>query len=257
MDPKARLRREFECMDRTLRVISSEPWNPDNATSRQVSPDGIRLYNALAKQFNSLFPDECLMTFREDSQPSWVTYPKCQELLGQVELGLDVLKGGSVESRIEVNPVFARRSFTSSTDMCFVLMPFREDTRPIYDDHIVKVTHSLGLTPKRADDVFNTSSIIEDIWESIVVSRLIIADLTGKNPNVFYETGIAHTLGKTVILITQSIDDVPFDLRHLRHIQYEYTPRGMHTFESQLRQTITVVLGGSGPDPNKELKATP
>lgn len=74
-------------------------------------------------------------------------------------------------------------------------------------------------------------------------ARIVIADLTGKNPNVFYEVGVAHTVGENVILITQRIEDVPFDLRHLRHIQYEYTPRGMIVFEQRLKATILNILG--------------
>ena len=59
---------------------------------------------------------------------------------------------------------------------------------------------------------------MHDILELISTSKVIICDLSGKNPNVFYEAGIAHTLGKEVILITQHESDVPFDLRPLRYI---------------------------------------
>lgn len=94
----------------------------------------------------------------------------------------------------------------------------------------------------RADDLFTSNVIIEEIWCNINVSRLVISDLTDKNPNVFYETGIAHALGKPVILITQSLKFVPFDLRHIRVIEYEYTPQGMKTFEDALARTISNVL---------------
>ena len=60
----------------------------------------------------------------------------------------------------------------------------------------------------------------------ICKSSVVVCDLTGKNANVFYEAGIAHSLGKDVILITQSADDVPFDLRHLRYIPYSVS-RGL------------------------------
>ena len=63
---------------------------------------------------------------------------------------------------------------------------------------------------------------------------------------MFYETGIAHTVGKEVKLITQSMDDVPFDLKHLRCIVYEYTPRGMATLEQNLKSTILNVLAKRG-----------
>ena len=63
-------------------------------------------------------------------------------------------------------------------------------------------------------------------------SRAVIADCTTRNPNVFYEIGMAQTVGKPVLLITQDESDVPFDLRHLRYIKYAYTPPGMAAFEA-------------------------
>jgi hypothetical protein len=101
-----------------------------------------------------------------------------------------------------------------------------------------KVVAAIGLTVKRADDFFTAHSIMADVWNAICGSRAIIADCTGRNPNVFYEIGVAHTIGKPVILTTQSRDDVPFDLRHLRYIEYEYTPPGMRQYEAALTETL-------------------
>jgi hypothetical protein len=120
----------------------------------------------------------------------------------------------------------------------FVLMPFRADLKPVYEDHICKVAKHLQLDVGRADDFFTTGSIMSDIWGAIKYADLIIADCTERNPNVFYEIGIAHAIGKDTILISQSIEDVPFDLRHMRVIQYELTPRGMPKFEEKLAKTI-------------------
>jgi hypothetical protein len=72
---------------------------------------------------------------------------------------------------------------------------------------------------------------------------VLIADCTGRNPNVCYEIGVAHTLGRTVILITQSKDDVPFDLQSIRYILYENAPRGMPLFGQSLKQTLRKELG--------------
>jgi len=82
---------------------------------------------------------------------------------------------------------------------------------------------------------------MDDIVEAVRNSRIVVADLTCRDPNVFYETGICHALGKDVILITQD-EDVPFDLKHIRHIFYEYTPRGMKRFEKTLKETIKSIL---------------
>jgi hypothetical protein len=113
----------------------------------------------------------------------------------------------------------------------FVLMPFSDDLNPLFEDHIKKVGVMLKRTVGRADDFFKTGVIIGDIWSALYHCSVVIAECTGRNPNVFYEIGIAHTLGRDTILMAQSIDDIPFDLRHLRVIVYKFTPRGMLDFE--------------------------
>jgi hypothetical protein len=142
-----------------------------------------------------------------------------------------------------VRPLFgAPRRAEPSPDL-FVLMPFAGDLKPIYSDHILKVATSLGLSAQRADDLFTTEAVITDIWNRINMAKVIIADCTKRNPNVFYELGIAHTIGKPVVLLTQDNSDVPFDITHMRHIQYDYTPRGMRRFEEMLKSAIEGVLG--------------
>ncbi|NOX23396.1 MAG: hypothetical protein GXP36_09940 [Actinobacteria bacterium] len=125
----------------------------------------------------------------------------------------------------------------------FVLMPFRDELTPVYDNHLKKVADRLDLSMKRADDFFTTHDIMKDIWDGICNAKVVIADCTDRNPNVFYEIGIAHTVGKPVVLITQDSNDVPFDLRHVRYIQYQYTPPGMERFEKALKETIQATLG--------------
>jgi hypothetical protein len=88
-------------------------------------------------------------------------------------------------------------------------MPFNADLQGVYEDHIKSVDTNIGLKVARADDFFSTSAIMKDVWTAICKSRVIIADCTGRNPNVFYEIGLAHTVGKPVVLITQNKEDVP------------------------------------------------
>jgi TIR domain len=127
----------------------------------------------------------------------------------------------------------------------FVLMPFDDDLRPVFDDHIKPASASLGLNAQRADDFFSTETVAREIWSAIYFAQLIVADCTRRNPNVFYEIGLAHALGRRTILIAQSIDDVPFDLRHLRILKYQYTPRGMQDFEGRYKKTIEAALKAS------------
>ena len=120
----------------------------------------------------------------------------------------------------------------------FVVMPFKQDLRAVFDDHIKVAVERAGLTCARADDLFGAESIIREIWSFIRHARVVIADCTGRNPNVFYEIGIAHTIGLPVILITQNLDDVPFDLRHERVIVYAYTPPGVKALEHALGEAL-------------------
>lgn len=159
---------------------------------------------------------------------------KVQRILG---ISLTQLVQSQTSGSMTVTPFFGKPSPGINPDI-FVLMPFIEELRPVYTDHIRKVAKSLNLKTARADDFFTTDSIRLDIWTAICACPLIIADCTDRNPNVFYEIGLAHTIGKRVILITQNNDDVPFDLRHLRFIEYQYTPRGMIDFEKRLTETI-------------------
>jgi hypothetical protein len=112
----------------------------------------------------------------------------------------------------------------------------------VYQDHIAKVASELGLTVKRGDDFFTAHHVMADVWRGIWAARAIVADCTGRNPNVFYEIGVAHTVGKPVILITQKRKDVPFDLQAIRYLEYELTPRGMASFERRLAATLRSVL---------------
>ena len=148
---------------------------------------------------------------------------------------------------VKINPIFQGREFLINEQLVFVLSPFTEPFNTIYADHIRPSIESLrGLRCLRADDIYDNRPIIEDIWRCTNEARILISELTGRNANVFYETGIAHTIGKEVILITQSMDDVPFDLRHLRCIVYEYTPRGIKNFEDNLKNTVLSILARHG-----------
>lgn len=120
----------------------------------------------------------------------------------------------------------------------FVVMPFTAELKAVYDDHISRVISKLRLRIGRGDDVFGAGSIMKDIWSAIHAAQVVVADCTGRNANVFYEIGLAHAIGKDTILISQSLDDIPFDLRHLRIILYKYTPPGMDAFEKALKAAI-------------------
>lgn len=163
-------------------------------------------------------------------------------LLGSVQsalgLSLSRLAATTPLRRLVVEAAIDQTRSSRFRSDILVLMPFHPDLRPLYDDHIKSVADKLGMSTARADDFFTAGNIVEEIWTAIISAKVIIADCTGRNPNVFYEIGLAHAIGKPVILITRDQEDVPFDLRHRRYIRYEFTPRGMRDFEATLKRTI-------------------
>jgi len=103
----------------------------------------------------------------------------------------------------------------------FVLMPFSEDLSDVYEFLIKETFEQAGYEVRRADDIRSQNNILADIIEGITSSDLIVADLTDSNPNVYYELGVAHALNKNVVLLTQELEELPFDLRSYRVVTYK------------------------------------
>lgn len=124
----------------------------------------------------------------------------------------------------------------------FVIMPFADEFKPIYDDIIVQVGRELNLRVVRGDDFSSNYHIMDEIWFATYNSQIVIADCTGNNANVFYELGIAHTIGKPTIIITQSIESTPFDVQSRRIIHYENTIPGAKQLATELKNSIARIL---------------
>jgi hypothetical protein len=102
----------------------------------------------------------------------------------------------------------------------FVLMPFAPDFDDVFSQIIRGPLEAEGFLVGRADEPRGTRNIMHDVLQGIADADLVVADLTGANPNVYYELGVAHALGRKTILLTQDLEDVPFDLRAYRVITY-------------------------------------
>ena len=105
-------------------------------------------------------------------------------------------------------------------DTCFVMMPFGDPFELHYADVYRPAIEAACLAPVRADDLFRPSAIVADLWKMIQEAKVMLAELTTKNANVFYELGLAHAIGKPVVLVSETMADVPFDLQQLRVISY-------------------------------------
>jgi hypothetical protein len=138
---------------------------------------------------------------------------------------------------------------TTPKSSVFVLMPFDKSFDDVYKLGINSACKEAGAYCERVDEQIFTESILERIYNQIARADLIVSDMTGRNPNVFYETGYAHALGKLAILLTQKSEDIPFDLKHYPHIIYG----SVAELKSQLKKRISYFM----KYPDKKQLVTP
>ena len=144
-------------------------------------------------------------------------------------------------------------SATTAVDTSFVISPFGEpfDT---YFSHIIKpALEDCSLYAIRGDSLYRPTTIVDDIWQGIREAKLLIAELTDRNPNVFYELGLAHAISKPVILISKSIDDVPFDLRSIRVLVYD---KDHPDWGNKLRLSLTKAIKEVLQNPTSAIPTT-
>ena len=127
------------------------------------------------------------------------------------------------------------------SDHIAVMMPYSSAFDPVYEA-IKQACAEVNYPTRRVDEIYGPNRIIEDVFATIDTSKLVICDITGKNPNVLYEAGIAHTRNVDVILLTQKSDDVPFNLSQVRDIQYFPNAEGLQKMKGDLVKTINAAL---------------
>jgi hypothetical protein len=169
-----------------------------------------------------------------------------QKIIDAVKSNFDdnepVISTGEPNS-ITVTPLFGAPATVSQykADM-FVMMPFKAEMKHVYDEAIRPAAQSLNLSINRGDDFFTKHPIMTDIWSAIYHCRVVIADCTGKNANVFYELGLAHTIGKPVIMVAQNENDIPFDVQNYRRFIYSDTQEGIVKLTDDLKTAISKIL---------------
>jgi len=129
-------------------------------------------------------------------------------------------------------------------DLVSVMMPFGKEFDPVLTT-LQTAAKAVGLRCSRADDIWVHHHVMQDIVDLIAKAKVVICDCTGKNPNVFYEIGIAHTLGKDVILITQARADIPFDLQSHRHKQYLANSEGLADLAKAIQDRLKTLIAKS------------
>jgi hypothetical protein len=126
------------------------------------------------------------------------------------------------------------------------MMPFDAAFTPVYAA-IQRSCGDAGLRCVRADDIWQETAVVQDVFSLLVRSHIVVVDFSGRNPNVMYETGIAHTLGRPVIPISQSLDDVPFDLRHHRVLKYLPNVEGLTSMHATLTERLKTLSRRTKP----------
>ena len=147
------------------------------------------------------------------------------------------------ERRITFAPsVFRVPEVAQREDLVAIMMPFRGFDR--VHEAIKGAATDAGLDSQRADDIWVDSTFIQDIVNLIFQARVVVCDFSERNANVFYETGIAHTLGKAVVPIAQSLSDIPSDLQHHRALPYLNNEQGLMKLRKDLSGRLRTIASG-------------
>jgi hypothetical protein len=119
----------------------------------------------------------------------------------------------------------------------FVIMPFKSELDFVHSV-IYQTIGRCGIDCVRADQIAVSRPVMDDVKRQIAEADLVIVDFTGKNPNVYYEAGLADAWKKDWIVLAQSADDLTFDVRHIRCIQYSNTMGADKKLEADLENAL-------------------
>lgn len=161
-----------------------------------------------------------------------------QSKFGQTD-GENVSTSVSTGRRIVFTPsVFQVPEGSVDETLVAVMMPFAAEFEPVFEA-IQRGCTQAELRSVRVKDIWEHQTIIQDVFSLIFRATFVVCDYSGRNPNVFYEAGIAHTLGKHVIGLAQSHSDVPFDISHHRYLQYLNNGEGRERMVGELANRLT------------------
>lgn len=238
--------RHVELINRVVRKVTATFDNGDWQLLAMYLGDCGTIITGHDRLLRSLY-------FGDEDYPSCVAsvigqlYSKDPAALALVEKML-ADKNAEIESRPAITNTANKEplnsaSATSNIDisMAAVMIPFTPQFVDVRNA-MAQACRENHLALKAADDVWEESILINDIMNLIRAACTVIVDFSDKNPNVMYETGVAHALGKEVIPVSQSIDDVPFDVKHHRVLAYENNETGRESLRKRLSSRIRTIL---------------
>ena len=183
-------------------------------------PDAQFLKNTIVETYN--IPADAFIEFKQvllESLEAAQLLQKHGDKIRVVDASADDRSTSEPSDRLKK---LGRAASVAAGDSCFVMQPFAVPLGDYYEKVYKPAIEKAGLKPVRADaDIFGTGKIMDQVWEGINTAKVLVAELTSRNPNVFYELGLAHALKKPVVLVSSREEDVPFDLHHIRVIYYD------------------------------------
>lgn len=120
----------------------------------------------------------------------------------------------------------------------FVAMDFQPEFDAVFSEAIAPAVREGGLLPVRSDQIVSAGGVVaHEILQLVRHSTLVVADITGSNPNVILEVGLALANGKDIVFLTQD-DQISFDIQHHRRIKYSTTTDGLAEARAKISGTL-------------------
>jgi len=183
---------------------------PDNRFFENALVDKFRIPQEKVSEFSSVFTDTLQKAELVEEH---------NDKFRVVDFSADGASTAGQSARLKK---LGKSVTVDANDSCFVMMPFAKPHGDYYSKIYEPAITKAGLRPVRADnEIFGAGKIMDQVWSGIASAKVLVAELTTKNPNVFYELGLAHALKKPVVLVSSNEADVPFDLHHIRVIYYD------------------------------------
>lgn len=140
------------------------------------------------------------------------------------------------------NIIISNFSAVSGPLKAFVVMQYTTPYNELYNEVIIPICEQFKIIAIRADEIYGPELIIADIMKQINESKMVIAEITPQNPNVYYEIGYAHAIGKPIILIAEQGTKPPFDVSPFRILFYENSIAGKKRVEEGIRKHLQAIL---------------
>ena len=191
---------------------------------------------------------KCGLVELQQSDPNDILYsisPHIERLLHIFRLmSLDDQIKLQTEGNIVVRPIFGlprtdHPRAVSKKVQVLAIIPPSKTSEEHYTNSIKRLTYTLNIKCERTKDLFSNNSLLGKNWSALFHAQICIADCTGRDPNIFYALGIAHTIGKKCILISQSLEDIPLNLRQSPVIIYDQSPESLTQFEQTLSDLLS------------------